>query len=168
MKNGSARSSPPATHNGAVPLRILVRAALAAVCAAGCTVCVLTYASRTQLKDAFAAYIAQVSRQPRAGGETARRPFEITVRKLRDSDSALNPNVLRETGIAISLLHLGRAAESERTMVRAARREPNNVNAWATLAQVQVARNRLAQARRSYARARELDPHLPPGLPPAA
>ena len=119
-----------------------------------------------RLKDAFATYIVLVGRERSAGGKTATRPFAVTLRKLRESDSVLNPNVLRDTGIAISLLHLGRAAESERAMVHAVRREPGNVNAWATLAQVQVARHRLAAARRSYARARELDPHLPPGLPP--
>ena len=150
-----------------MPLQLLSRVVLAAVCAAGCAVCVLTYVSRVQLKDAFATYIAQVSAQPRSGGPgAARRPFAVTLHKLRDSDSALNPNVLRDTGIAISLLHLGRGAESERTMLRAVRREPGNVNAWATLTQVQVARHRIAAARRSYARARQLDPHLPPGLPP--
>jgi Flp pilus assembly protein TadD len=144
----------PATHNGAVPLRLVVRVVLLAACAAGCVVCVLTYRSQDQLRRAF---------DPAA---VAKRPFGVTLRALRDSDSAFNPSAFRETGIAISLLRLGRGAESERVLSGALRREPHNVNLWTTLAQIQVARHRLAAARSTYARARALDPHLPDRPPP--
>ena len=149
---GSASSTTPAPHNGAVALQLPVRVALAAVCAAGCVICVLIYDSRGQLKDAF-------------DGVVAKRPFTTTLRALRDSDSPFNPSNFRDTGIAVSLQRLGRGAEAEHAALLGVRREPRNINEWITLTRIQVARQRLTAARASYARARELDPHLPRGLP---
>ena len=87
--------------------------------------------------------------------------------QLRASDWALNPSVYRDEAIADGLLHTGRPAKAERYMVASVRRQPGNVLAWYALARIQVARGRLAAARASYARARSLNPHLPPGLPPS-
>jgi len=86
---------------------------------------------------------------------------------LRASDWALNPSVYRDEAIADGLLHTGRPVEAERYMVASVDRQPGNVLAWYALARIQVARGRLGAARASYARARELNPHLPPGLPPS-
>jgi predicted Zn-dependent protease len=90
-----------------------------------------------------------------------------TVEALEDADSPLNPDGLRETTLAIALLETGRAAEGERVAIGATREEPESVNAWVTLARIQRTIGKLDEARRSYARARELNSQIPPrDLPP--
>jgi predicted Zn-dependent protease len=97
----------------------------------------------------------------------ARADFARALRDLRHSDSALNPSNYRDLGISVALLNLGRPAEAERAIARVTREQPQNVVAWNTLTRVQVARRRLAAARRSWRRVRRLDPHRPAALPPA-
>jgi predicted Zn-dependent protease len=91
--------------------------------------------------------------------------FAHVLRDLRASDSPLNPSNYRDQGIAITLLHMGRPATAERVMARIARAEPQNAIVWVPLTRIQVARGRLAAARRSWAHARRLDPQLPAPLP---
>jgi Flp pilus assembly protein TadD len=129
-----------------------VRAALAAVAVAGAIAFGLTYRSHVRFQNAFDTLYQTADWGP-------------TLRALRASDSALNPTAAREGAIAIALLGSGRPAEAERVVAVAARREPGNAQAWVALAQVQVSRGRAPAARVSWARARRLDPHLPPGLP---
>jgi predicted Zn-dependent protease len=117
----------------------------------------MIYASQTRLQDAIRAYGA------RHGREAA-----LTIRELRASDSSLNPNVYRDSGIANSLLRAGHPAAAERTMAAVTRDQPDSVIAWFALTRIQVARGRLAAARASYARVRRLDPHLPAALPSGA
>lgn len=123
-----------------------------AVCAAGVTASVLTYRSQGELKDAFGSFLVT-------------QDFHEALRRVRASDSVLFPSVYRDTGIAVSLLKTGHPAAGERVMAESARRSPGDVRTWVTLARIQITRGRLAAARRSTARARELNPALGKGLP---
>jgi Flp pilus assembly protein TadD len=152
-KKGATSTTAAPAHNEAVPTRVLLRAALAAVCVVGATLSAISYSSYAGLKDAFAKY-----------GPS--RDFAHGLGAFRASDSPLAPSVYRDEAIAIMLLHTGRAAEAERVMVRSARGAPADAHPWVSLARIQVARGRLAAARASYAHARVLNPHVPPALPP--
>jgi cytochrome c-type biogenesis protein CcmH/NrfG len=132
-----------------------VRAAIVAICLAGVVACALTYASQVQLTDAINAFGAT--------DDSAR-----ALRAIRASDSALNPNVFRDAGIARSLLLTGHPVEAERSIAAVTRDQPWNVVAWASLTRIQVARGRLAAARASWARVHRLNPHAPASLPPPA
>ena len=85
---------------------------------------------------------------------------------------------LRETGVALGLnpwamethytraaafARLGAAGLAERTLRAAIDREPQNFVPWALLGDLQVRLGRVAEARRSYARALQLNP-LEPAL----
>jgi|SRR5437588_12093111 len=149
MKKGAASRKPPATHNEIVPTRVVLRAALAAICLAGTVASVITYVSDVRLQEGVAA--ARDSRFcPRA------------VRKLRASASSLNPSALRDVVLAACLLRTGHPAEADRTIARAAAREPANARLWAQLALFQAERGQNGAAQVSYAHARRLDPRLPP------
>ena len=131
-------------------MRTLVRAALAAACLAGATVSVITYVSEIRLQHGAAAL---------ARGHNA----EGALRELRASDSPLNPNSQRSVLVAVALFRAGRRSEAERTLVVAARREPENVQIWASLAYLEFRLGHLAAARAAFAHARQLEPqpHLP-------
>ena len=154
-KKGAARRTAADAHNGAVPTRVLLRAGLAGVCVAAAVASIITYASYEGLKDAFTTV-----------GRT--NNFARALREFRASNSVLDPNSYRDGGIAVALLHSGHPVQAERTMADAARREPDNYQAWYVLTRIQVARGRLAAARASYAQVRRLDPHALPQLPPPA
>jgi predicted Zn-dependent protease len=132
-----------------------VRAALAAVCVAGVIACAVTYVADVRLHDALAEF-----------GRT--RNFNRALRELRASQSALNPQVGRDVGIAYAQLATGHPAQAERAIAAATRREPGNTRAWIELTRIQLARGRLTAARASWARARQLDPHVQRALPPKA
>jgi cytochrome c-type biogenesis protein CcmH/NrfG len=138
-----------------VPTRPLLRAALVAICLAGIVASALTYASQVQLTQAIETF-----------GVT--KDFARALRDIRASDSALNPNVFRDAGIARSLLHTGHPLAAERTIARVTRDQPGNVVAWVSLTRIQLARGRMAAARASWARVRRLNPHAPVELPPPA
>jgi hypothetical protein len=135
-----------------VPTQLALRAGLAVVCVAAAVASAITYAS-----------VVRVDRV--ANGFLRSADFSGVLRDLRASDSPLNPSNYRDQGIAITLLHIGRGAEGERFMARAAHAEPENALLWVPLTRIQVARGRLAAARASWAHARRLDPHLSAQLP---
>jgi Flp pilus assembly protein TadD len=92
---------------------------------------------------------------------------DSTLRLLESAESRLNPDAVREIGIAGVLARQGRMAEAVALLRRLAAREPENAFVWVSLARVQVTAGRLAEARRSYDRARALNSRIPErGLPP--
>jgi cytochrome c-type biogenesis protein CcmH/NrfG len=87
------------------------------------------------------------------------------LRGLRASESWLSPSTNRDQARAALLANTGHVAAAERSIARVVREQPRNVVAWLVLTQVQVTRGHFVMARASWARARELDPHLPSQLP---
>lgn len=81
--------------------------------------------------------------------------------KLLEEARRLNPDFAIEIGKARLLK--GRGVQ---ILQDAVDREPENAELWVRLAQQQVIAGDRAGARRSYARARELAPLLPPDGPP--
>src|SRR3989440_9169932 len=149
MKVGAASSTQAETHNEAVPTRVLVRAALVAICLLGATVSVVIYASEVRLHRGFVA-----SKDPR------RCPSALA--ELRGWDSRLNPSVSRDITIAGCLLRTRHPAEADRVFARTVAREPNYSYAWYALSLYEVGRGRRAAAVAAYRHARRLDPNLPP------
>ena len=133
-----------------MPRRVLVRAALAVVCLAGAVAAVVTYVSQVNVERTF---------------ELPRGHFARALQLAHDADTALNPSVIRETAEAVSLLHTGRPGAAERVSRDAVREWPHDVARWFVLTRIQLGRGHPAAARRSYRRARQLDPHLPAALP---
>jgi hypothetical protein len=132
--------------------RVLVRAAVVAVCVAGVAASVLTYRSQDELKTAFHNFLIK-------------HDFARAAREIQASDSVLFPSVYRDVGVSVSLLLTGHPVRAERIMVRSAERSPGDVRTWVTLSRIQLTRGRVAAARVSYAKARKLNPILHPGLP---
>jgi len=146
-------AAPPA-HNASVPISMSVRAGLVAVCVAGAFASLTAYHSDGKIADGLRQVVA-------GGGDQA------TIDELDDADTFLNPDSLRGSSKAMALTRTGRAAEAERIMLDAVRREPENQLVWVVLARIQVTRGELPAARRSYARALALNsktPRIP--LPP--
>ena len=134
--------------------RLLVRAALVAACGLGVVASVIVHRSDERTRQGF--------QQVLAGSSS-----ESTLRLLESAESRLNPDAVREIGIAGVLARQGRTAEAEALLRRLAEREPENAFVWVSLARVQVTAGRRADAKRSYDRARELNSRIPErGLPP--
>jgi Flp pilus assembly protein TadD len=125
------------------------------LCAGAVGAGVNIYVAQVRLKDAFTSF--------QKAGDPQR-----ALRDLDASDSPLNPNALRETGVALSLLVTGRPAQAERVIAGAARREPSNPKPWLELTRIQLARGHTAAARVSWAHLRKLIPRAGPGLPAPA
>ena len=114
---------------------------------AGVVVSVTARDSRNTEQEAFRVYIDQ---------KDARRTLA-----LLDDASTLNPDWAIDVGKARLTRGQGVAI-----LQRAVEREPENAELWVRLAQQQVAAGDRAGAARSYAKARELAPLLPPDGPP--
>ena len=127
--------------------RLTVRLGVALVCVAGVVASLIARDSRTTEQDAFQYYIQ--TKDPRG-----------TLKRLDDSKT-LNPDFAIEIGRA----RLDRP-NAVKILQAAVDREPENAELWVRLAQQQVVAKDPAGARRSYARARELAPLLPPQGPP--
>jgi cytochrome c-type biogenesis protein CcmH/NrfG len=152
MKNGATRTTAAPAHNGAVPRRVLVRSALAAVCLAGALAAVVTYVSQVKTQQTF---------------ELRRNDFARALELVHESDTVLNPSIVRDTAEAVSLRHTGHGAQAERVMRDAVRDWPLDVVRWFVLTRIQLGHGDPGAARRSYRRARQLDPHLSTRLPAA-
>jgi cytochrome c-type biogenesis protein CcmH/NrfG len=137
-----------------VPIRPLVRVALAGVLLAALVACAIAY--RSVIRIDHAAY-----------GIVNTRDFPRSLRDLRAAESSLNPSIYRDQAIAVSLLHLRHPVAAERWIRGAAHEQPRSAAEWVALTRVQVTRGRTAAARVSWAHARRLDPHLPAALPGA-
>jgi tetratricopeptide (TPR) repeat protein len=122
-----------------MPIRSLVRVAVAALCAGGVLAGAVTYRSETRYEDAFTAYFEG-------------RPREEFVSEFAKSRT-LNPNVDGETAEATARIELGQEAE--------------NARVWAFWTRLALKLGRPAEARRHWDRARELNPRLPARLPPS-
>jgi hypothetical protein len=61
---------------------------------------------------------------------------------------------------------MGRAADAERTMLNLTRREPESFVDWLWWTRMELARGQVAAARLLFARARQLDSQIPPGILP--
>ena len=127
--------------------RLIVRLGIAVVCVAGVVASLIARDSRTGEQDAFQYYIQ--TKDPRG-----------TLERLEDS-RRLNPDFAIDIGRA----RLDRS-NAVKILRDAVRDEPENAELWVRLAQQQVVADDRAGARRSYARARELAPLLPPEGPP--
>ena len=127
--------------------RLTVRIGIALVCVAGVAVSLIARDSRTTEQEAFRYYI-----------ETKDAPG--TAALLEDSRT-LNPDFRIDIG-------LGRVdrRRAVRVLEDAVRREPENAELWLRLAQQQNLAKDSAGASRSYGRARDLAPLLPPDGPP--
>lgn len=136
-----------------------MRAALVAAAVAGATVSVTIYVSQVRTARAVAA--VEHARDFRDFHD-----FHAILRQVRASDSALNPSVLRQEALSAALVRLGRGAEAERKLAAAARRRPSTAELWVTLAFIRVGQGHRAAARAAYARARALDPQIPPPVFP--
>jgi len=130
-----------------VAIRLLVRLGIAVVCVAGVVASLIARDSRTSEQAAFQYYIQ--TKDPRG-----------TLQRLEDS-RRLNPDFAIDIGRA----RLDRP-NAVRILEDAVRDEPENAELWVRLAQQQMAANDRPGAQRSYARARELAPLLPPEGPP--
>jgi Flp pilus assembly protein TadD len=138
-----------------VAARVLVRAVVVVICAAAVVAAVRLDVAQVRLQDAFTTF------QKTGDAERA-------LRDLRASRSPLNPNPLRETGFAYSLLVTGHPAQAESVIAGAARREPSNPKPWLELTRIQLARGHTAAARASWAHLRKLVPRVGPALPAPA
>ena len=142
---------------------MVVRVGLVAACLVGIAVSAIVYRSEGRTASALKAVLA------------GRGADEAVVAELRDAETPLNPDSLRDNSEAIALTLLGRTDEAERLMLDAVAREPENQLVWVTLARVQVTAGHKEAARRSYRRAlalnsqtprtEELPPPLEPGNP---
>ena len=127
--------------------RLTVRLGIALVCVAGVVASLIARDSRLTEQDAFQYYIQ--TKDPRG------------TLKLLDDSKTLNPDFAIDVGEA----RLDRP-NAVKILQEAVRREPENAELWVRLAQQQVLAKDRAGAQRSYARARELAPLLPPDGPP--
>jgi Flp pilus assembly protein TadD len=135
-----------------VPTRSLIRAGVAALCAAGVVAGVVTFRSEKKVEDAFS-------------GAIESRPLAEVERRFEDS-RPLNPGAARELALARLHYEHGDPARAEELLAEAGELEPDNVRIWHFGARLALARDDRPEARRRWARARELDPQLPAALPP--
>jgi Flp pilus assembly protein TadD len=84
----------------------------------------------------------------------------VTTRALAGDARPLNPDRGLSSAQALAYSQQRRFGPADAIMRRAVREEPENVELWLAWSQVQERAGDLAAARRSYARARELDPEL--------
>ena len=128
-------------------IRLVVRTAVVLACVAGVVVSLIARDSRTTEQRAFQVYIETKDPQQAL--------------KLLDDAKPLNPDFAITVGEA--RLKKGQGVAILR---RAVAGEPENAELWVRLAQQQAVAGDRAGAQRSYARACELAPLLPPQGPP--
>ena len=132
----------------------LIRVAVVLACVAGIAASVIVHRSDERTRSGFQEVLAGSS-------------SESTVRLLESAESRLNPDSVREIGIAGVRARQKRFDEAVAILRRLAEEEPENAFVWVSLARVQVTAGARAEAKRSYDRARELNPRIPAtGLPP--
>jgi Tfp pilus assembly protein PilF len=135
-----------------VATRSLVRAGVAALCAAGVVAGVVTFRNEQKVEDAFSAAIEN-------------RPLPEIERRFEDSRT-LNPGAARELAMARLNHQHGNPQRAEELLAEAEDLEPENIRVWHLGARLALARGDRREAERRWARARELDPQLPSALPP--
>ena len=135
-----------------MPIQLLVRFGVVALCAAGVALFLVTYRSERKGEDAFAAAIDG-------------RPVS-EIEELFEESRPLNPGAARE--LTLSRLHHveGNPDEAERWLQEAANEEPSNVRVWYFGSRLARSRGDRREAERRWAAARSLDPTLPAALPP--
>lgn len=132
-------------------LAALTRLSVVLLCAAGALASLVAYRSERRLEEALTAgYLGEAGHLSDAQTKVAR---------LLDEARPLNPDSEIDVSRALFLRKLRPQAEA--ILRTAIRREPDNVRLWLALTQVRVRDGRHGAARRSYERARELDPQLP-------
>jgi hypothetical protein len=132
-----------------VRVSVLVRAALALLCAAGLVVSVISYRSQRSVDQGFSRILE--------------RRLDDRTRELLEEGRTLNPDMRAEQGLADVAQRQGR--EWEPIMRRALDREPENVALFAVYSLFLTAEGRTEDARRVYDRASELDPQRFPPRP---
>ena len=135
-----------------MPTRSLIRAGVAALCAAGVVAGVVTFRSEKKVEEAFSDAIQD-------------RPLTEIERSFEDS-RPLNPGAARELAMARANFEHGNPRRAEELLAEAEELEPENVRVWHFGARLALARNDRREAERRWARAREIDPQLPSALPP--
>jgi len=133
-----------------------VRALIVVLCAAGMVAAAVAYRSERRLDEVKRLALVTV----RAGADDAERD-EARRRALDLVPGAkrLNPDSAVDVQVALFLEPDNRAAG--RMLERLTRREPENIFLWLLLTRKRQREGDLAAARRSYARASELDSRLP-------
>jgi hypothetical protein len=131
-----------------------------ALCALGAFTALVAYRSERRTDEVVRLALASVSgknstRPPGSPQERARRKALGLVSSAR----LLNPDTNIDVQVGAFLETDSRRGEA--ILRRANDKEPENVFLWLALSQRQERDGHLAAARRSYARARALDPHLP-------
>jgi Flp pilus assembly protein TadD len=112
---------------------------------------VVTYRSESAGKDARAAYLSG-------------KPRQVVVDRYEDS-RPLNPDAEADIGQATALFALGRRERAAEVLRDAVRREPENARVWVAMSNLMRGLGRRAESRRSWDRARELNPRLPAWKP---
>ena len=135
-----------------MPTRSLVRAGVAALCAAGVVAGVVTYRSEKRTEDAFSATLG-------------RQPLD-RIDRLFEQSKPLNPGAAREVALARLSYLRGDPQRAEELLAEATDLEPHNIRVWHLGTRIALGRRDRATAERRWARARELDPQLPAALPP--
>jgi tetratricopeptide (TPR) repeat protein len=135
-----------------VPTRSLVRAGVAALCAAGVVCGLVTYRSERRVEDAF-------------GASLGKRPA-AEIEKLFDESRPLNPGAARDLTLARLHHELDDPGRAQELLDDARDQEPESIRVWFFATRLALARGDRPEALRSWARARELDPTLPVALPP--
>jgi Flp pilus assembly protein TadD len=125
---------------------------VAALCVAGVVAGVVTYRSEKRIEDAFVA--------------TFDREALDRVDRLFEESKPLNPGAAREVALARMSYLRGDPERAEELLREAADLEPQNIRVWHLGTRIALGRGDLAAAERRWARARRLDPQLPPALPP--
>jgi predicted Zn-dependent protease len=156
---GYAATSRPAPRGGAG--HALVRGLLVLVCAAGVVASLVAYRSERRLDEVKHLALTTISRgQTPAERERAR----TKALSLLPSARLLNPD--SEVDVQKALFLERDPSRSTALLRKLTRTEPENIFLWFLLTRKEQREGHLPAARRAYARARSLDPRLPPPRKP--
>jgi hypothetical protein len=140
---------------------VVARTLAVVVCASGVAAALLAYRSErrvAEIKQLALVAIGQDRDLP--GGQRRARRARREALRLAKGARLLNPDSDIDVQRALFLEPARR--RSEAVMREATRREPENAFLWLSLSKRREGDDDLSGARRAYARARALDPRLPP------
>lgn len=136
---------------------LAARTLVAALCLAGALAAGIAYRSDHREAEIKRLALVTVSKADPATRERAR----VEALELADSAKVLNPGSEVDVQTAVFLMRDRR--RSAELLAELTEREPENLFLWLLLTQKRQREGDQAGARRSYARALQLDPRLEPG-----
>jgi cytochrome c-type biogenesis protein CcmH/NrfG len=139
---------------------VAVRAALALACAAGVACALIAFRSERRLDEVKRLALSSIDHPASTHGDARAEAARRKALRLVPSARLLNPDTDIDVQVGLFLEPNRRRARA--VLERATRREPENVFLWLALSKKLQLEGDLAGARRSYARARQLDPRLRP------